>query len=205
MKAKTAIIFLLALSTALLAAKPFDYGKVKPEDYKKLKNESIVQDKSGETFKIKNTPTEKGAYIQVIKKKRTKWKRHGPFYYFRKKDGTLKELITYSYGKKEGLREEYTKKGTITLTANYENNHPVGEWTQFNSKGKKTMECFYDDNGKKQGKLREYYNGVLHFEKDYKEGKIHGEVKQYDTETGKLVAITQYKKGKKIGKTRWLK
>ena len=116
-------------------AEPFDYTKVKPEHYKNLANKSEFTDKDGQSFKIKNTKSQKGLYIQVSINGHNKWKKHGVFYSMRS-DGTLYEMVTYSFGEKEGLKESYTSKGIVQFRSYYEDNKKHGSWTQFNYKAR---------------------------------------------------------------------
>jgi len=198
MKQLFASVLLFVLSMSALA-ESFDYTQIKPEQYNKLENKSEFTDKEGFTFRIEKTDSSRGLYIQDTSTGSKKWKKHGVFYSYY--DGRLTELVTYSYGKKEGLRESYNKKGIVVFRENYHNGSKHGSWEQFNDKGKLVEECTYE-NGLKQGKLYSYYNGKVNFEKDYVDGKLHGEVLQYNSK-GKLVARTKYSNGKQVGKTEW--
>ncbi len=179
----------------------FDYTRIKPEHFKELTDKSEFTDKDGRYFKIKNTDSQKGLYIQVTTNGKSKWVKHGVFYSMRE-DGSVSEMVTYSFGKKEGIKESYNKKGIVTFRYYYKDNLKHGSWTQFNDKGIKVSEATYEHD-LKQGKAYDYYNGKLQFEKDYVDGKRHGEVIQYSTSTGKVVARSQYNNGKKVGKTQW--
>mgnify|MGYP000212130832 CR=1 FL=1 len=200
MKTLLAVLMALAFIGSAIA-EPFDYTKIKPEHYKNLADKSEFTDKNGEKFKIKNTNFQKGLYIQITSNGRKQWKKHGVFYSIRS-DGTVYEMVTYSFGKKDGLKESYNNKGIVKFRYYYKNNQKHGSWTQFNDKGVKVSEATYEYD-LEQGKVYNYSNGKLHFEKDYVDGKRHGEVLQYNTSSGKLVARSQYNKGKKIGKTQW--
>jgi len=200
MKALLAVLIAFVFIGSAIA-EPFDYTKIKPEHYKNLTDESEFIDKDGENFKIKNTNSQKGLYIQVTINGRNKWKKHGVFYSIRS-DGTVYEMVTYLFGKKDGLKESYNSKGIVKFRYYYKNNQKHGSWTQFNDKGVKVSEATYE-HGLKQGKVKDYYNEKLHFEKDYVDGKRHGQVIQYNTSSGRVVARSHYNKGKKIGKTQW--
>ncbi|MGH1371235.1 MAG: toxin-antitoxin system YwqK family antitoxin [Cellvibrionaceae bacterium] len=194
------IVFIVALSfSSGLWSAPFDYTKIKPEHYKDLKHRSEFVDKDGQSFRIENSEYSKGLYIQVVKNGSKKWRKHGVFYSYYK--GKMTEMETYSYGKREGLRESYQGKGVINFREYYQNGRRHGSWEQFNSKGKLVAQCNYS-NGDKQGKYYSYYNGKVDFEKDYVDNKLHGEVIQFNSK-GKIVARTQYSKGKQVGKTQW--
>lgn len=198
MKASLMAVALLLWSCSTLA-ESFDYSQIKPEHYEKLEDKSEFTDKEGNTFKIENRDSSKGLYIQEMSNGKKKWKRHGVFYKFY--EGRLTELVTYSYGVKEGLREAYNRKGVVNFRHYYHLGRKHGSSEQFNDKGQLVEKCTYE-NGLKQGKLYSYYNEKVDFEKDYVDGKLHGEVLQYNYK-GKLVSRTTYNKGKQVGKTEW--
>ena len=110
---KSLFILSLILSCISLASEKFDYTKIKPEHYKDLKHNSEFTDETGNNFRILNSDSTKGLQIQVIENGKKKWKRHGAYYRFY--NGKLTELITYSYGKKDGVRESYNKKGVVNF------------------------------------------------------------------------------------------
>jgi antitoxin component YwqK of YwqJK toxin-antitoxin module len=200
MKVVFTALILFAVAGAAIADS-FDYTKIKPEQYNDLKDKSEFIDKEGRTFRISNTSYEKGTYIQITVNGVKRWRKHGVFYTVMK-DGWISEKHTYSFGKKDGLSETYNKKGIVKERSYYKGGRQHGSSTQFDDKGIKTMECTYE-NGLKQGKLYRYVDGKLHFEEDYEKGQLHGEVLQYNTSTGKLVARTHYSRGKKVGDTQW--
>ncbi len=177
-------------------AESFDYTQIKPEHFKKLEDKSEFTDKEGYHFRIENRDSSKGLYILENSNGSKRWKIHGVFYKYYK--GKLTELITYSYGKKEGLREAYNRKGIVNFRHYYHLGRKHGSSEQFDDKGRLVEKCTYE-NGLKQGKLYSYSNGKVDFEKDYVDGKLHGEVLQYNSK-GKIVARTTYNKGKRVGK-----
>lgn len=198
MKAILVVLVALAFNGSAIS-EPFDSTKIKLEQYKNLVDQSKITDKNGKTFKIKNTNSQKGLYIEVIIKDRSKWEKHGVFYSIRS-NGTVSEMTTYSFGKKDGLKESYHNKGSVNFRYYNQNNQKHGSWTQFNNKEEKISEVTYKY-GLRQGKMYKYTKGKIHFEKDYVDGILHGEILQYDPSSGKLIARTKYNKGDKIGKT----
>ena len=192
-----AIILLWCLFPAW--AESFDYTKITPEQLNKLDDKSEFTDNEGNKFRIENRDSSKGLYILENSNGSKRWEKHGVFYKYNKE--RLTEIITYSYGKKEGLREAYNRKGVVNFRHYYHLGRKHGISEQFNDKGKLVEKCTYE-NGLKQGKLYRYSNGKVYFEKDYFDGKLHGEVLQYNPK-GKVVSRTTYNKGKKVGKTQW--
>lgn len=191
--------FILVFSQSVWSSS-FDYTQIKPEHYEKLEHRSEFTDKDGESFRVENTDSSKGLSIQLSVNGSKKWKKHGVFY--RYYEGRMTEMVTYSYGRKDGLRESYNKKGVVKFRSYYQDGKLHGNWEQFNDKGKLVEQCNYVK-GLKQGKLYSYYNGKVDFVKDYVDGKLHGEVLQYNSKE-KLVSRTKYSKGKQVGKTQWL-
>ncbi len=63
--------------------------------------------------------------------------------------GNLIEKISYKDGKLNGKYEEYYKNGQIELTGFCINDNEIGEWKEFDSKGKITKNHFYNETGKK--------------------------------------------------------
>ena len=187
----------LVIGSLSVLAESFDYTQIKPEHYKKLEHRSEFTDKQGFHFRIENTDSIKGLYVQEVENGKLKWKKHGVFYKYYK--GRLTELVTYSYGKKDGLRESYNNKTIVTYRDNYQSGQKHGVSQQFNDKGDKVDESTYI-NGRRQGKRYSYNNKKKHFESDYVDGKRHGEVLQYNL-NGKIVARTKYSNDKQVGKT----
>jgi len=170
----------------------FDYTQIKPESFKQLEDRSELTDKDGRHFRIENRESRKGLYILENENGSKRWKKHGVFYKYYK--GKPTELITYSYGKREGLREKYNRKGIVNFRDYYHLGRKHGSSEQFNDKGKLVTECTYV-NGLRQGKLFSYYGGKSGFEKDYVDGKLHGEVLQYNSK-GSLSLVLHIIKGK---------
>jgi len=197
---KTYFLAILLLVTLAVDAKPFDAYSLKPEDYSKIENKKEFVDQQGYVFRVENTDSVKGTYIQEVDNGKVKWKKHGVFYKYY--EGNLSELVTYSYGKKHGLKETYNRKGVIRFRSHYRFNNEDGVSEQYNDKGEKVNEATYV-NGLKQGKSYSYYNNKISFERNYSDGKLHGTVLQYNSK-GRVVARTSYNRGKQVGKTEWL-
>lgn len=195
-------IFLISATDAAEKAEPFDYTKIKPEHFDKLEDKKQFTDEQGLTFKVQNTKSSRGVYIQHEENGKKRWKKHGAFY--RLYEGRVTEMQEYVLGEKHGLRETYRKDGKVHFRTQYQRNQKHGLHEQFNDKGNKVAQCDFVDN-KEHGKCYSYYhsNGKVKFDKDYVNGKLHGQVLQYK-DNGKLVARSTYKEGKKVGKTEWL-
>lgn len=175
----------------------FNPDKLKVEYFtnKTIKDGATFNDKEGKNFKIRNSDYSKGLYI----KKDKKWLKHGVWFSMYKGRVTKKEV--YSEGKKNGLSESYHKNGKVQFEYNYVNNLKEGMAYQYRADGSKVHQTPYKSN-KMEGQRIEYTpKGKISFKKDYKNGLRHGEVLQYTN--GKLVARTQYKEDKKVGKTKF--
>lgn len=186
--------------TATVSAETLDYSKLEPEHFNNLENKMEFSDEKGNNYRIKNSDYSRGLYIQVTVNGNRKWEKHGAYYSIY--NGRVSGMITYAYGKREGVKETYNHDGITTFRTYYQNDLKHGSWEQFNDKGVKVAECTYVKN-EKQGKYYNYAGGNLNFEKIYVDDKRHGESLQYDTTTGKLVAKTMYNMGNKVGKTQW--
>lgn len=193
-------IFLISATDAAEKAKPFDYTKIKPEHFDKLEDKQQFTDEQGLTFKIENTKSSRGIYIQHEENGKKSWKKHGAFY--RLYEGRVTEMQEYVLGEKHGLRERYRKDGKVQFREHYQRNMEHGVSEQFNDKGNIFARCDYVE-GKKYGKCYQYHsNGEVNFEKDYVNGQLHGQVLQFRS-NGKLVGRSTYKEGKQVGKTEW--
>lgn len=189
------------LTPVMVCAGSFDYSQLQPEHFLKLKHQSQFIDHAGDTFRIENTVTRRGLYIQQTINGQKRWRKHGVFYVFTR-TGWLASMTTYAYGLKEGLEQTYNRKGVVKFKAYYQKNYRHGPQTRYNDMGEKISECHFD-RGLKQGKQYDYRQGKLLYETDYVDGKRHGESLHYDIESGQLYSRKLFRKGKQVGKTQW--
>jgi len=193
--------FLLLIVPVITDAGTFDYGQLEPEHFLKLKHQSQFVDVSGDTFRIENTVTRRGLYIQQTINGQQRWRKHGVFYVFTR-TGWLASKTTYAYGLKDGIEQTYNRKGVVKSETYYQKNHKHGPQTRYNDQGEKVSECLYEQ-GLKQGKQFDYRHGKLLFETEYVDGKRHGESLHYDVDSGRLYSRKMFRKGKQLGKTHW--
>lgn len=136
-------------------------------------------------------------------------------YYFEKngndsiKRGYLKSKELYVQGKKEGPSFYFYKEGGVHLQIYYRNNKKHGPGKEFEKDGRlisileylndyeinKERINRYDWNNLKQGVWKEFYPyDKLMLEETYKEGKLHGYVREYDRK-GKVIRFEKYENG----------
>ncbi|MEM1088134.1 MAG: hypothetical protein AAGH90_10415, partial [Pseudomonadota bacterium] len=120
-------------------------------------------------------------------------RKHGTYYHFY--DGYMSEMITYNYGKKDGLNEKYNRKGVVKFSYQWKNNVKHGPWEQRNDRDEVVVEGTYANNSK-EGPEKTFYRGKLEFLKHYENGRLHGELLQYSTRTGEVVERKIYVHGK---------
>ena len=198
---KTVLHLLIILGTLICSPlkaqeSSFDPNKLKSEYFndKEVKDGLVFNDKKGNTFKIENSDYSKGLYV----KKKEKWVKHGVWYNM--SGGRVIKKQIYTYGKKNGVFEEYHKNGKVKKEYQFVNGIKQGMEYQYRDDGTKIYECPYQ-NDKMEGVKIEYRsNGSISSKKNYKNGEKHGESLHYN-DKGKLVARSQYEFGKKVGKT----
>ena len=106
-------------------------------------------------------------------------------------DGSVKKKENYLNGKLQGLAYEYTKNGKIKSLLEYNNGYLINQ-EAINRR---------DKNDLKQGTWKKFYfNGKVHIEKYYLDGKLNGYFKEYD-ETGNLKLTLRYKEDVLINDT----
>lgn len=138
--------------------------------------------KNGYYYKYKKDPAE-GLYIWS-KELFAGDKKEGSAYLFYP-DKKIKQTISYSGGKKEGLSKEYNRDGIVITLLEYNNDFLVSR-----EKINRT-----DNNGLKQGEWKEFYSsGSIRVEKSYKDDLLHGYYKEYDTK-GNLTLTMLYENG----------
>jgi uncharacterized protein len=100
-------------------------------------------------------------------------------------DGKVRQTITYSEGKKEGLSKEFDPDGNIITLMEYHNDFLVSR-ERINRIDQKNL---------KQGQWREFYSsGRIRSEANYIDDLLHGYYKEYD-EKGNLTLTMLYDKG----------
>ena len=138
--------------------------------------------KNGYYFKYKKDASE-GLYIWS-KELFAGDKKEGTGYLYYP-DGKIKQSISYSEGKKEGLSRELDRDGNVIVLLEYSNDFLVSR-----EKINRT-----DINGLKQGEWKDFYpGGKVRSEKTYRDDLLHGYYKEYDTK-GNLVLTMLYENG----------
>jgi uncharacterized protein len=100
-------------------------------------------------------------------------------------DGKVRQTVTYSGGKKEGLSKEFDREGNIITLMEYHNDFLVSR-ERINRIDQKNL---------KQGQWREFYaNGRIRSEASYIDDLLHGYYKEYD-EKGNPTLTMLYDKG----------
>ncbi len=102
--------------------------------------------------------------------------------------GKTKQLIPYVKGKPDGIAYEYAEDSTIISIIKYQGGI-LANVERINRK---------DENGKKQGVWKTYYDGgILKDEKKYKDDLVDGYTKSYDKK-GNLTNTEKFNNGKQI-------
>jgi len=120
----------------------------------------------------------------------------GKWEYYR--NNKLNTYISYNNGYKEGEYAELATDGTPKITGSYLNGKKEGTWDTYGSEGNKKQTEIYKDGGLEK-KITYYTNGNIDAERNYKNGKENGIVRQY-TLDGTLKAEKNYINGKQVGK-----
>lgn len=109
------------------------------------------------------------------------------YYYFA--EGKLREMVSYTNNKKNGIGIEYAKDDGRIITITRYNKGSMAERDRINR---------YDSEKLKDREWREFYDGVkVHIESNYKAGLLHGYYKEYDPR-GRLIHTLLYDEGKLI-------
>lgn len=196
---KYLLIILTTLAFAQFAAaqntETINYSNLPVEAFDKLEDGSqFVDQTTFETYKITNTERQKGLSIQTNVNGNTRYVKHGVFYSFY--NGKKSELITYDYGKRDGIQESYNDKGITKFQHVNKNNQKEGLSKQWTDRGELVRETPYVG-GRKNGTDKQYRSGKLIFKTEYVDGKRHGTHLQYN-DAGKEVARKTYVKGKVV-------
>lgn len=120
----------------------------------------------------------------------------GKWEYYRKNKLTV--TVNFKDGYMDGEFIEMYPSGDIKEKGKYVKGQKSGVWTTFKSDGiAKLTEEF--DSGSLTKKITYYTDGKIDTERNYKNGKEHGEIIQYTWE-GDLKAHKNYVNGKQLGK-----
>jgi antitoxin component YwqK of YwqJK toxin-antitoxin module len=136
-----------------------------------------------------NTDRSRPEYIGNIKSKELYVNdlKQGLSYYFYN-DGKLKESITYTDDKEDGLDLEYAEDARIITIKNYARGSLV-ERQKINR---------YNDNDQKDGEWLEFYENLkVKKETNYKNGLLHGYYKEYSPD-GRLLITLLYDEGRLV-------
>ncbi len=107
--------------------------------------------------------------------------------------------IPYYLGEKNGFVSVYNKDGKEIEKFEYKNNKKVGDYFSYTKDNQISNEEHYDEFGNKTGTWREYKNGLIYIEQNYKDDKLNGSYKYY--KNGKLQNFEEYKNGLRNGKS----
>jgi len=127
----------------------------------------------------------------------------GPIFYLHPNDDffLLSDEVTLKDGKPHGLYKEYHKNGQLKEEVTYNNGEIIGPGKQYNTNGQLEKEVTFFKSGKIYGHYKEYMyhdNGQLSQEETYKDGKLDGPGKQYNT-NGQLEYEGTFKDGEIYG------
>lgn len=118
--------------------------------------------------------------------------------------GKLLRKTPFLLGKVNGVEEIYTTQGELLNTLEYKSGNKIGEHKMYSNDKKLLKEEYYDDNGLKTGKWKEYgKNGEIYTEQEYKNDKLNGFSKRYSQ--GLLQEINEYKDNKRNGLAKFYK
>ncbi len=139
--------------------------------------------KNGYYQKYKKDPSAGGLYLWSRELYAGDIKEGTAWIYF--PDGKIQQIITYNRGKKEGLSREYDKEGNVITLFEYNNDFLVSR-ERINR---------FDSKGLKQGSWKDFYpDGSVRSETTYKDDRLHGYYKEYDSK-GRLVVTMLYDNG----------
>lgn len=100
-------------------------------------------------------------------------------------DGKIQQVVYYKNGKKEGLAREYDNNGNLITLFEYSNDFLISR-----QRINRT-----DQSRLKQGDWKEFYpDGTIKIEKTYKDDRLHGYYKEYDSR-GRLSITMLYDNG----------
>ncbi len=120
----------------------------------------------------------------------------GKWEYYRK--NKLAVIVNFKDGYMEGEFQELYPSGDIKEKGQYVKSQKQGKWETFKSDGIiKLTEIF--DNGSLTKKITYYTDGKVDTERNFKNGKENGIIRQYTWE-GELKAEKNYINGKQVGK-----
>ncbi len=112
-------------------------------------------------------------------------KKEGKSFYYHP-TGELKLIVFYKNGKKQGLSREFSKDSTLVTVVQYKDNYVID----------KERVNRVDEEGKRQGTYREYYeNGKIKKEEHYLDDELHGYYREFNGK-GELVMAMRYERGK---------
>ncbi|MGP8215464.1 MAG: TPR end-of-group domain-containing protein [Bacteroidia bacterium] len=86
---------------------------------------------------------------------------------------------TDNYGTKNGPYTEYSEYGGILIQGTYKNGTQVGKWVTNDEKGKIYLEETRDNEGKYNGQVNRYINGIKYAQENYKHGSRIGHWKTW--------------------------
>ncbi len=142
----------------------------------------LLEKKNGYYYKYKKDPFE-GLYVWS-RELYAGDKREGTAYFYFP-DGKVKQTISYTDGKKQGLSKEFDDNGNVITLLEYNNDFLVSR-----DRINRT-----DSKGMKQGLWKDFYTGGgVRTEKNYVNDLLNGYYKEYD-ERGKLVLTMLYEDG----------
>ncbi len=117
-------------------------------------------------------------------------------YYYHSKNKRL--VRNHNKGKLDGKTECFDRDGKSKYTLNFKDGQPIGTYKEFYLNGGLYKECFYDENGVPIGTWKTYDRlGKINGEVPYSNGVINGVEKIYNG--GYLIGTREYKDGKMNG------
>ena len=117
-------------------------------------------------------------------------------------NGQLKEIQTFSGGKRNGPIRRYHQNGKLLMEAYLRDDTPDGKVIYYYESGNKEEEQTYV-NGKKNGEYRHYFeDGQLHKISEFKDGKEDGRTEEF-YQNGKRNTLYYQKNGERHGPWEW--
>lgn len=107
--------------------------------------------------------------------------------------------IPYFLGEKNGTARMYDREGKEIKKIEFKNGKKVGDYFNYTKDNQISSEEHYDEEGNKTGIWKEYKNGLIYSEQEYKNDKLNGLYKTY--KNGILQNVEEYKNGIRNGKS----
>ena len=144
-----------------------------------------IGEKNGFSIRYRyDNPINPGQATMVLKELYVNGKREGNSFYYHT-SGELKQMIYFKNNRKQGMARQFSPDSILITVLEYNDNYLVNH-ERVNRK---------DNQGRKQGKFREYYeNGRMKTEENYLDDQLHGYYREFNG-MGELVMSMRYERG----------